>query len=79
MIQKKARLKERVKTLITIQTQSVAEPYTLFVCDNLIRISALVRPKLHVCLYCCIRIHSESKEWRFIYLVSTIEYIVFIL
>ena len=41
--------------------------------------SALVRCKLHVCLYCCIRIHSESKEWRFAYLVSTIDYIVFIL
>ena len=41
--------------------------------------SALVSNKLHVCMYCCIRIHSESKKWRFIHLVSTIEYTVFIL
>jgi len=41
--------------------------------------NALVRCKLHICLYCRIRIHSESEELRFTYLVSTIEYIVFII
>ena len=40
--------------------------------------NALVRCKLHVCLYCCFRIHSESKDWKFVYLVSTIDQTVFI-
>jgi len=31
--------------------------------------SVSVRCKSHVCLYCCIRVHSESEEWRFAYLV----------
>ena len=39
---------------------------------------ALVRCKLHVCLYCCVRIHFESKDWTFVYLVSTIDQTVFI-
>jgi len=38
-MQKKARLKECVEKLITIQTQSTAEFCTLLVCDNQIRIA----------------------------------------
>ena len=30
-----------------------------------------------MCLYCCVRIHSESKDWKFNHLVSTIDQILF--